>query len=205
MDKFKTEQEDFWAGDFGTEYILRNQDPILIESNKNFFSRILSLTNNIESVIEFGPNIGMNLIALRPLLPDASFTGVEINKDAADKLSKLDRVESINSSITNFNSDRKWDLSFTKGLLIHIDPDSLAGVYKKIYESSCKWICIAEYYNPVPIEITYRGHTNKLYKRDFAGEMLEKYDDLKLIDYGFFYHRDPMYPQDDITWFLIKK
>jgi hypothetical protein len=28
---------------------------------------------------------------------------------------------------------------------------------------------------------------------------------LKLIDYGFCYHRDPQEPLDDITWFLLEK
>jgi hypothetical protein len=44
-----------------------------------------------------------------------------------------------------------------------------------------------------------------LFKRDFAGEMLERYPDLELIDYGFVYKRDNNFPQDDITWFLLKK
>jgi spore coat polysaccharide biosynthesis protein SpsF len=35
--------------------------------------------------------------------------------------------------------------------------------------------------------------------------MLEKYPDLKLIDYGFCYKRDPAFPQDDVTWFLLGK
>jgi spore coat polysaccharide biosynthesis protein SpsF len=26
-----------------------------------------------------------------------------------------------------------------------------------------------------------------------------------LVDYGFAYHRDPNFPQDDITWFLLEK
>jgi spore coat polysaccharide biosynthesis protein SpsF len=26
-----------------------------------------------------------------------------------------------------------------------------------------------------------------------------------LVDYGFAYHRDPAFPQDDITWFLLEK
>ncbi len=68
-----------------------------------------------------------------------------------------------------------------------------------------KYICIAEYYNPSPVEISYRGHTGKLFKRDFAGEMLDAYDDLALLDYGFAYHRDPNFAQDDITWFLLGK
>jgi hypothetical protein len=35
--------------------------------------------------------------------------------------------------------------------------------------------------------------------------MLDAYPDLKLLDYGFVYHRDPAHPQDDVTWFLIEK
>ena len=41
--------------------------------------------------------------------------------------------------------------------------------------------------------------------QDFAGEMLEKYTDLRLVDYGFFYHKDESSNLDDITWFLMEK
>ena len=51
----------------------------------------------------------------------------------------------------------------------------------------------------------YRGHENVLFKRDFAGELLDKYKNrVLLLDYGFIYHRDT-YPQDDLTWFLMEK
>jgi spore coat polysaccharide biosynthesis protein SpsF len=55
--------------------------------------------------------------------------------------------------------------------------------------------------------VTYRGNKNKLFKRDFAGEMLDKFKDLKLIDYGFAYYRDQNYDNqyDDINWFLLEK
>ena len=56
-----------------------------------------------------------------------------------------------------------------------------------------------------PVAIAYRGDDDRLYKRDFAGEMLDKYNDLRLIDYGFSYRRDAAFPQDDITWFLLEK
>jgi spore coat polysaccharide biosynthesis protein SpsF len=36
---FKTEQEIFWAGEFGTEYIQRNQGSALLASNLHFFPR----------------------------------------------------------------------------------------------------------------------------------------------------------------------
>ena len=39
---FKTEQEAFWAGDFGTEYIQRNQGDALLASNLDFFCQGLA-------------------------------------------------------------------------------------------------------------------------------------------------------------------
>jgi len=92
-----------------------------------------------------------------------------------------------------------------KGVLIHINPDCLARVYEKLYQTALKYICIVEYYNPTPVEISYRGHRDRLFKRDFAGEVLDKYPDLKLVDYGFTYHRDNNFPSGDCTWFLLKK
>ena len=53
--------------------------------------------------------------------------------------------------------------------------------------------------------INYRGHSDKLFKRDFAGELISQHG-LKLVKYGFSYHRDKyLYHQDDATWFLLEK
>ncbi len=81
---------------------------------------------------------------------------------------------------------------------------SLSKVYEILHKSSKRYICVAEYYNPSPVEVNYRGHQGKLFKRDFAGEIIDKFKDVCLVDYGFVYHRDP-YPQDDINWFLLEK
>ena len=34
---------------------------------------------------------------------------------------------------------------------------------------------------------------------------MKKYNDLDLVDYGFIYHRDKNFPQDDLNWFLLEK
>ena len=78
-------------------------------------------------------------------------------------------------------------------------------VYSKLYAASKRYILVCEYYNPAPVTINYRGHDDRLFKRDFAGELMEKYSDLELVDYGFCYKRDPAFPQDDVTWFLLEK
>lgn len=202
----KTDQEDFWAGDFGNAYIERNDGKTLLRSNIALFSKVLSRTGKIGSVIEFGPNIGLNLAAIHELMPDAALHGVEINELACHRLRQRPGVTSVrNDSILSFVPDRKHDLAMAKGLLIHINPDHLKVAYRALYESSQRFIFVCEYYNPVPVAIPYRGHENRLFKRDFAGDMMDLYPDLRLVDYGFFYRRDPLFPQDDISWFLMEK
>lgn len=206
MNKYKTDQEKFWAGDFGTQYSSRNQGLELLASNLNFFSKALAPAGQLSSCIEFGANIGMNFRALKLLYPKMKFKGVEINTAAAKILSKLIGTKNVfQGSIFDYPVKEKSDLVLVKGVLIHINPEKLDLVYKKIYLSSKKYILLCEYYNPSPVSITYRGQTDRLFKRDFAGEMLDKYPDLKLADYGFVYKRDNTFPQDDITWFLLKK
>ena len=80
--KFKTSQELFWAGEFGDEYVLRNQGDALRASNIALFSAILASTTSIRSLIEYGANIGVNLIALRHLLPVVELAAVEIEVEA---------------------------------------------------------------------------------------------------------------------------
>ena len=52
---------------------------------------------------------------------------------------------------------------------------------------------IGEYYSDHPEEISHRGFKNKLFKRDYVGEILEKFSDVQLLDYGFIYKRDKNY------------
>ncbi|MDR3560137.1 MAG: pseudaminic acid biosynthesis-associated methylase [Negativicutes bacterium] len=205
MKKFKTDQEEFWAGQFGDEYVGRNHGQQFIASNMALFSRILSRTRGVQSVIEFGANIGLNLIAMRNLSPSMELSAIEINACAVEQLNGLGDVKVYPQSILDFECDYQRDLALIKGVLIHINPESLPQVYDLLYQTSKRYICIAEYYNPTPVEVTYRGHAGKLFKRDFAGEMLKRFSGLQLVDYGFVYHGDPNFPMDDETWFLLEK
>jgi spore coat polysaccharide biosynthesis protein SpsF len=63
---------------------------------------------------------------------------------------------------------------------------------------------VCEYYNPTPVSINYRGHNDRLFKRDFAGEMMQQFN-LKLVNYGFNYKHDSYLTNDDTTWFLMEK
>ena len=202
---YKTEQEEFWAGNFGDDYINRNEGKELLASNLNFFTKALQSTEKIDSVVEFGANIGMNLRALKLLYPNQSQHAVEINQTAAQELASfVDEDNIFVGSIFDYKPADKVSLSLIKGVLIHIAPEMLPSVYNVLYRSSDKYILVCEYYNPSPVSIEYRGHNDRLFKRDFCGDMLDRFSDLTLVDYGFAYKRDA-FPQDDITWFLMKK
>jgi pseudaminic acid biosynthesis-associated methylase len=145
------------------------------------------------------------LAALNRINNELDIRGYEINKLASNIASDRKIAKIFNTTITEpLSHNKKFDLSFTKGVLIHINPCKLDSVYENLYNLSNRYIMICEYYNPSPLSIEYRGHKDRLFKRDFAGELISKYN-LKLINYGFNYYRDKYLTNDDTTWFLMEK
>ena len=202
---YKTEQESFWAGEFGNDYINRNHGEQLINSNVVLFGQMLRAAPKIKSIAEFGCNIGLNLQALNRINSNFELHGFEINKVAALKARELNIAHIVETTILNaLQTNTQYDMCFTKGVLIHINPNELSSVYENLYNLSKRYILVCEYYNPSPVTVKYRGNEDRLFKRDFAGELIDKYN-LRLIDYGFTYHRDNYFPQDDSTWFLLEK
>lgn len=201
---YKTEQENFWAGEFGSDYIQRNNSEPLLYSKVAVWARMLQAANDVNSIRELGCNIGLNLVALKRLRPSLNLSGYEINPEAVRQAAEFNVADIKQGSILEDINDQKVDLTFTAGVLIHINPDHLDKVYANLVNGSNRYVLVAEYYNPAPTKITYRGHENRLFKRDFAGDLIDNYG-LKLIDYGFVYKRDNWAPQDDITWFLLEK
>jgi pseudaminic acid biosynthesis-associated methylase len=200
-----SEQEKFWQGDFGNQYVERNVGQPLVAANLAMFAKALARAGRIESLLELGSNVGNNLQALRQLLPQCELSGVEINASAFAQAQALDIAQLWHGSLFDFPRARTYDLTLSKGVLIHLAPELLPAAYAQLYELSQRYVLIVEYYNPAPVEVSYRGNSGKLFKRDFAGEMLDRYTDLQLVDYGFGYHRDPQFPLDDVTWFLLEK
>ena len=199
--------EEFWGGEFGDEYTARNTGEKIVQSNTELFRKALDGISDIESVIEFGANRGLNIEALKRLFPDRplELAAIEINKTAAESLRKIGGVDVTVGSFLDFKIGKHYDLSLSKGVLIHINPADLQKAYERLYEASKRFILIVEYFNPTPVEINYRGFKGKLWKRDFCGEMLDLYPDLQLIRYGFVYSRDPVAPLDNVNWFLMSK
>jgi spore coat polysaccharide biosynthesis protein SpsF len=205
MSSFETDQEAFWAGSFGDEYADRNKSLAMVAANTALFAEVLRRTRGINSVLELGANIGQNLRALRSLLPAARLGAVEINAKAVEHLRTIGDIDVHEGSLLDFVPETKWDLVLVKGVLIHIAPERLEQAYDVINGCAGRYVCLVEYYNPSPVEIEYRGHSERLFKRDFAGELMERVPGLELVDYGFVYRRDPVFALDDTTWFLLER
>jgi hypothetical protein len=134
---FSTEQEKFWANEFGDDYISRNISEQLLASNVSYFAKALARTQKISSLIELGANVGMNIGALKTLLPNSKMTAVEINQQAATELSNRHpdvdvRNESIldnknnNNALNDESSYREEDIQYDKQS------------YKQIYKHNIK-------------------------------------------------------------------
>lgn len=202
---YKTEQEEFWAGEFGEGYMDRNNSDELVVRRMVHFAQFLRSAPQVHSILELGCNVGMNLLALKRLNPHFELEAFEINPKAAQVARELDVAQvHTGTVIARIELEQTYDLTFTSGVLIHINPEALPNVYDNLYRLSRRYILINEYYNPTPVTIAYRGESDRLFKRDFAGELMDRYG-LKLVDYGFLYRRDNYFPRDDSNWFLLEK
>ena len=206
----KDTQKETWIGKFGDEYVDRNDyEELTIEPGTKGFGRILAGVE-IESVLEVGSNIGLNLVFINKLLKEKVKTfAVEPNKKAYDKLT-------ANKDITGLHKAWNWDafqlplddasidLVFTSGVLIHIDPKNLGRATDEIVRVSRKHVLCMEYFSPTPEEKRYRGHEGLLFKRDFGAFYLDRFTFLKCIGYGFLWKRElPIF--DNVNWWLFEK
>jgi len=198
----RTFQERLWAGPFGDDYTARN-----LRAPENDIALFRKIFGRMRwrpwSVIELGAGSGSNLAAIKAIDHEIELTGLEINPKALANLAQV-ADEAIEGSLLRFEPERTWSTAMTKGVLIHIAPEDLPAAYRCLYRCAARYVVMAEYYNPTPQQIQYRGYSRALWRRDFAGEFMAQYPDFHLVDYGFVYHGDP-FPQDDITWFLMEK
>lgn len=161
------ETTEFWAGDFGTAYIKRNN--VDYRTRMDFFREVLSLTN-AGNVLEVGCNKGHNLQALAAVSPWVELAGCDINETAVglaqDALPDA-YIEHLGANdLDQFGI--KFDLVFTAGVLIHVGPESLKSVMQAIIDASEKYVLAVEYAADEETEVEYRGHAGKLWRRPFG-------------------------------------
>lgn len=208
-----TEQMKKWGGEFGRKYTDRNTLSLqevedLCKRNygvtqTELNERFLKGINRSIRILEVGSNIGNQLLCLQRM-GFSNLYGIELQSYAVE-LSKS-RTRNINiiqgSAFDIPYKDRYFDLVFTAGVLIHIEPSDMALALREIHRCTREYIWGFEYYSDQYTEIPYRGHRNLLWKSDFAGLYLNQFGDLELVKEERLKYLD----SDNVdTIFLLKK
>jgi pseudaminic acid biosynthesis-associated methylase len=202
-----TPQEDFWKNKITESYAQDNSD-FDEQLGLDAWERILSKIDksDIASYLDCGSNIGRNIAFLKKVLPNAAANIVELAKEPYEKcLTDYQIEKSFLGPIKDAEFDGKFDLVFTNGVLIHVNPDDLLKSMGRMFEMSSRYILIGEYFNRTPIMIEYRGEHDRLFKRDFGKLFVENFD-CNVVDYGFLWgHEFDAAGFDDITYWLFEK
>ena len=190
MTKLITAQEKFWTSSFGKNYIKRNYftnkelDDLYLKKfnltrsalNKEFLGKL-----KINIILEVGCNVG-NQLALLQSQGFKNLYGVEIFGLAVELAKK--RTKNINivqgSAFDLPFKDNCFDLVFTSGVFIHINPKDTERAMREIYRTSKKYIWGYEYYSPEQRSIDYRNNKDRLWSADFAKIYTGLFPDLKL-------------------------
>jgi pseudaminic acid biosynthesis-associated methylase len=204
--QYNSEQEQFWAQTYAKDYISKNSSfdqKLGVEA----WQTMLRRAEGVGSLLECGCNIGRNLQFLDVALPTASKSVIEISKPAFEFVSRAHRLsQAFNGAILDSNfAPRSFDLVYTIGVLIHINPDQLLDHMAKMHDYSRRYVLMGEYFNRTPMMIEYQGERDRLFKRDFGKLFIENFP-VKLVDYGFLWgHLYDVAGFDDITWWLFEK
>lgn len=190
--KKNTQQLKTWSSEFGKEYTDRN--PHTIEAMDEHYRKQFGLTrtelnflflSNLDrkiKILEVGSNVGSQLQGLQKFGFENLY-GIELQLYAVEVSKKYTKnINLIQGSAFDIPfKDSYFDLVFTSGVLIHINPDDIDMVMNEIHRCTSKYIWGFEYYADEYLEITYRGQRNLLWKADFAKLYLDKFQNLELV------------------------
>lgn len=188
----ENKQEKFWQQEFGKEYTLRNSyspeelDAFYLKtwgiSRKDLNIKFLGKLSRDSKILEIGCNTGQQLRHLQ-LLGFKNLYGIDLLAEAVEKAkTSTHNLNIIYGSAFDIPFRDKWfDLTFTSGVLIHVNPQDIIKALHEIHRCASTWIWGFEYYSPTIEEIIYRGHKDVLWKRDFCQLYLDTFSDLELV------------------------
>lgn len=193
--------EQLWSGEFGDAYVERNRAAGNIR--EPFWQKVLAELD-AQTILEVGCNIGANLRWIAGLRSPQQVYGADINLKALNELRRtLPDVNAIWSPGRELPfRDRWFDLVFTMGVLIHQPESTLPLVMAEIVRCSRRYVLCGEYYAEHITEVSYRGQTGALFKRDYGRIYQELFPALRLLRQGFL-SRDEGW--DDVTYWVFEK
>lgn len=169
-----------WKGPFGDAYT--DRQPRGLKPDVVLRTMCRPILDELRTVLEVGCNRGDNLIAWRP---EASrIVGVEPNKHARH-IAK-GRGWPVYDGTTDrlpFR-DNGFDLVYTAGVLIHVEPDRFDRAISEISRVASKWILCVEYHSPEQVSIPHRGVEDGIWKRPYRAEYENRVAGLTLIGEG---------------------
>ena len=187
-----SDQTKKWMSAFGREYTKRNTfstaqlDALWKErygiSRSALNHAFLSGIDPSIRILEVGSNVGQQLLVLREMGFEKLY-GVELQLHAA-RLAKTrtKNIEVVQGTVFRIPyADQSFDLVFTSGLLIHINPSEIVAALREIYRCSLHYIWGFEYFAERYTDVNYRGYTNLLWKTNFASLYLSLFKDLELV------------------------
>ena len=157
MSDFETEQERFWAGAFGDDYVNRSQGA---SSDRFTYRDVVARPSELRA-----DRIGNRVWRERWSQPEGASkpsTGCGTNRSRDQRQGRSDpsrrgTIQVLEGSLLNTAPSAAADLALTCGVLIHVDPARLGTAYDQLAHGSRRYVAIAEYYNPVPTEVIYHG------------------------------------------------
>jgi pseudaminic acid biosynthesis-associated methylase len=185
---------EMWAGQFGDDYLRRNQ--VDWPKRRPFWDLMIHKTG-ARSVFELGANAGWNLSAIRQWHPQTVVIGSDINTEACLQAQAAGLTVVNNLDFTTHVPGR-FELVFTSGVLIHIEPEHLAEVMLALVAKSYRWVLAIEYAADTETMVEYRGQRDRLWKRPY-GANYEALG-LKLVESG-----DAGPGFDQCTYWLLEK
>jgi len=139
------ELEEYFCGTEGTDYTNRN-----LFSNKTGHTSAGLIYNivkmgNFKSVLEVGCGIGNNLEKIQEKCP--KICGIDINEETLKTAKSLyPFVDFKKGSVYDLPfKDGEFELVFTRGILIHVDPNDRIKALKELVRVSSKFIVNIEY------------------------------------------------------------
>ena len=187
-----TVQEKFWESEFGKDYTERNNytDPAVLDT---FYTEQWGVTRtamnqeflnglSLGPILEVGCNVGNQLNMLQSQ-GHTSLYGIELQPYAVERAKALTHDLNIiqGSAFDLPFKDNYFDVVFTAGVLIHINPVDLPKAMAEMYRVSKKYIWGFEYFSSEVTAINYRDNTDKLWKADYAKLFQAQFPDLKLV------------------------
>jgi spore coat polysaccharide biosynthesis protein SpsF len=198
-----TDLERLWAGEFGDAYADRNSGAG--RGRDAFWTELLERLRPA-SVLEVGCNVGGNLEWIASLVGTENVAGVDVNEGALETLRA--RVPGVDARQASGRSlpfgDRRFELVFTIGVLIHQGAQELRPMMREIVRCSARYVLCGEYFAEQEVEVPYREISGALFKRDYGGLYLREFPELALLDTGTLARADE-HTWDDVTWWLLEK